>query len=265
MTYQEGRAGRGVAVEVELGTLAFLVVAGFVASFIDSQVGGGGVITLPALLAAGLPPAAASATNKVGGTSSALFASVNYLRSGLVPMRQVLLFAPLSLLGGAIGVWAFLHSDPSWLVPAVLAVMGAMALYVLLRPRFGAHDTPIVGVLPLVAMGLAAFDIGTYDGLMGPGTGSFLLFALVALLGHGFRRAAALGRVLNLASNVSALAYWILSGHVVWSIGIPMALSMAAGGWVGSHTTLKHGDRYLKPLFVAITLALMVRLLVRVL
>lgn len=246
-------------------TLAFLVVAGFVASFIDSQVGGGGVITLPALLAAGLPPAAASATNKVGGTASALFASANYLRSGLVPMRQVLLFAPLSLVGGAIGVWAFLHSDPSWLVPAVLAVMGAMALYVLLRPRFGAHDYPRLGWMATVAMGLAALDIGTYDGLMGPGTGSFLLFALVSLLGYGFRRAAALGRVLNLASNVSALAYWIYAGQVVWAVGLPMAASMAAGGWVGSHTTLKHGDRYLKPLFVVITLALMMRLAARLL
>lgn len=245
---------------MEPATLAFLVAAGFVASFIDSQVGGGGVITLPALLAAGLPPAAASATNKVGGTSSALFASVNYLRSGIVPLRRVLFLAPLSLLGGAVGVWAFLQSDATWLVPTVLAVMGAMAVYVLLRPQFGAHDKPVLGTLPLVAMGLAALDIGTYDGLMGPGTGSFLLFALVSLLGYGFRRAAALGRVLNLASNLSALAYWWFSGHIVWSVGIPMALSMAAGGWLGAHTTLKHGDRYLKPLFVAITVALMVRL-----
>lgn len=243
-------------------TLAFLVAAGFVASFIDSQVGGGGVITLPALLAAGLPPAAASATNKVGGTASALFASVNYLRSGIVPLRHVLLFAPLSLLGGALGVWAFLQSDATtWLVPAVLAVMATMATYVLLRPKFGAADHLVPGALPLVAMGFAAIDIGTYDGLMGPGTGSFLLFALVSLLGYGFRRAAALGRVLNLASNVSALAYWVFAGHVVWAVGIPMAISMAIGGWVGSHTTLKHGDRYLKPLFVAITVALMARLL----
>ena len=246
-------------------TLAFLVAAGFVASFIDSQVGGGGVITLPALLAAGLPPAAASATNKVGGTSSALFASINYLRSGAVDLRRVWLFAPLSLLGGAIGVWAFLNSDPSWLLPTILVVMGAMGAYVLLRPTFGTEDRPAVGVLPLVAMGLAAFDIGTYDGLLGPGTGSFLLFALVSLLGYGFRRAAALGRVLNLASNLSALAYWILSGRVVWAVGIPMAVSMAAGGWVGSHVTLKHGDRYLKPLFVAITGALAIRLLGRLL
>lgn len=248
---------------METETLLFLAAAGFVAAFIDSQVGGGGVITLPALLAAGLPPAAASATNKVGGTSSALFASVNYLRSGLVPLRQVLVLAPLSFVGGAIGVWAFLHSDPSWLIPAVLAVMAAMSAYVLLRPRFGAHDEAVAGSLPMAAMALAAIDIGTYDGLMGPGTGSFLLFALVSLLGYGFRRAAALGRILNLASNISALAYWIAAGHVVWAVGIPMAVSMAAGGWLGSHTTLRHGDRWLKPLFIAITLALMARLVGR--
>jgi uncharacterized protein len=250
---------------VDPETLVLLVLAGFVASFIDAQVGGGGVITLPALLAAGLPPAAASATNKVGGTASALVASVNYLRSGLVPLRTLAWLAPLSLLGGAVGVWAFLNSDPSWLVPAVLAVMLAMVAYVLLRPRFGVEDRPRLGRWPLVAMGLAAFDIGTYDGLMGPGTGSFLLFALVSLLGYGFRRAAALGRVLNLASNVSALAYWSLAGHVVWSVGLPMAASMGVGGWVGSHVTLKHGDRWLKPLFVAITLVLMARLALRVL
>jgi uncharacterized membrane protein YfcA len=245
---------------VHAGTLALLAGAGFVASFIDSQVGGGGVITLPALLAVGLPPAAASATNKVGGTSSALFASANYLRSGLVPLRKVLLFAPLALLGGALGVWTFLHSDPSWLFPTILVVMGAMTAYVLLRPAFGTEDRLKAGWLPLLAMALAAFDIGTYDGLLGPGTGSFLLFALVTLLGYGFRRAAALGRVLNLASNVSALAYWAFAGRVVWAVGIPMAAAMAAGGWVGSHVTLRHGDRWLKPLFLAITVALMVRI-----
>jgi uncharacterized membrane protein YfcA len=109
-------------------------------------------------------------------------------------------------------------------------------------------------------MALAALDIGTYDGLLGPGTGSMLLFALVAFLGYGFRRAAAFGRILNLGSNVSALTYYVWAGRVDWGVGLPMAVSMAAGGWVGSHTTLKHGDRWLKPLFLAITVALLVRL-----
>lgn len=241
-------------------TIALLVAAGFVASFIDAQVGGGGVITLPALLAAGLPPHLALGTNKLGGTSSALLASINYLRSGAVPLRHALLFAPLSFVGGAVGVWIALQSDGSWLIPVILAVMAAMTLYVLLRPRFGTTDTLRPGPWPLVAMGLAALDIGTYDGLLGPGTGSMLLFAIVAFLGYGFRRAAGLGRVLNLASNASAIAYFAWAGQVDWSVGIPMAISMAIGGWIGAHVTLKHGDRVIKPLFVAISLALMARL-----
>lgn len=242
------------------GTLALLVAAGAVASFIDSQVGGGGVITLPSLLLAGLPPQVAFGTNKLGGTASALVASANYVRGGAVPLRHAALFAPLSLVGGAIGVWALLHTDPSLLYPAVLAVMAGMTVYVLVRPRFGAVDRPIVGGLAMVAMALAALDIGVYDGLLGPGTGSMLLFACVAFLGYGFRRAAALGRVLNLGSNLSALAYFAWAGKVDWSVGLPMAASMAVGGWVGSHVSMRHGDRWLKPLFVAITVALMLRL-----
>lgn len=246
---------------VQPGTVAFLAAAGFLASFIDSQVGGGGVITLPALLAAGLPRITALATNKVGGTSSALIASANYVHKGAVPWRQALLWAPLSLVGGAVGVWAVLHAgDTSWLTPAILAVMLGMTVYVLVRPRFGKEDRLVPGWMPVTAMALAALDIGVYDGVLGPGTGSLLIFSLVTLVGAGFTRAAALGRVMNLASNLSSLAYWVASGHVDWTVGIPMALSMAVGGYVGSHVGLKHGDRYLKPLFVAVTAVLMVRL-----
>jgi uncharacterized membrane protein YfcA len=113
-------------------------------------------------------------------------------------------------------------------------------------------------------MAASALAIGIYDGFLGPGTGSFLLFAIVALLGYGFRKAAALGRVLNFASNAAALAYFIGARQVLWEAGVPMALAMLAGGWTGSHVGMKHGDRWLKPLFVAITLALMVRVAGRV-
>lgn len=240
--------------------LAALAAAGFVASFIDSQVGGGGVITLPALLLAGLPPHVALGTNKVGGMTSALVASGNYLHKKAVPLRHAAILAPLALVGGAVGVWAVLRSDATWLTPVIMFVMAAMAVYVLVRPRFGADDKLVSGALPMVAMGLAALDVGVYDGMLGPGTGSMLLFAAVAFLGYGFRRAAALGRVLNLATNVSAVAVFAYAHSIDWGVGVPMATSMGIGGYVGSHATLRHGDRWIKPLFVAITLALLVRL-----
>ncbi|MES2154124.1 MAG: TSUP family transporter [bacterium] len=252
-----------MAGRVDGAVIALLALVGFGSSFIDSQVGGGGVISLPALLLAGLPSKMALGTNKLGGTASALVASSNYLHKGAVPVRHALIFAPLAFVGGAVGVWAVLHSDATWLVPAVIVVMAAMAVYVLVRPRFGAEDTLAPGLLPAVAMGLAALDIGTYDGILGPGTGSMAIFALVGLLGYGFRRAAALGRVLNLASNVSALGYWIWAGQVDWQVGIPMAAAMGLGGYVGSHTTLRHGEKVVKPLFEAITLMLLVSLAYR--
>lgn len=248
--------------------LAFLVVVGFVSSFIDSQVGGGGAMSLPALLLV-FPGAAttATATNKLGGTTSALVASSNYLHKKAVPLRQALWLVPFSLVGGAIGVWAYLTyyqhtgTDPTWLRPAVAVIMVLIGAYVLARKQFGAQDRPPHFKWGMACMTLAALDIGTYDGILGPGTGTMLIFAIIAFLGYGFRKAAALGRILNLGSNVTALAYWIWAGKVDWSAGIPMAASMAVGGYLGSHTTLKHGDRYLKPLFVVITAALLVKLL----
>ncbi|MHB8634754.1 MAG: sulfite exporter TauE/SafE family protein [Thermoplasmatota archaeon] len=246
---------------MQAATVALLAGLGFLASFIDSQVGGGGTITLPALLAAGLPAHLALGTNKLGGTSSALVASANYVHKGAVPLRRALLWAPFSLVGGAIGVAAVLHSSASWLVPVVLAVMAGMTAWVLLRPRLGTVERVQGGRLVAFTLALAALDIGVYDGILGPGTGSMLLFALVTLGGYAFRSAAALGRVLNLASNASALSYFVAAHQVAWAVGIPMAALMAAGGWAGSHVTLRHGDRWLKPLFVSVTVALMLRLL----
>ena len=242
-------------------TLAFLALAGFVASFIDSQVGGGGVISLPALLAAGLPPHLALGTNKLAGTAASFSASVNYGRSGAVPWKDAARWMPLSFAGALVGVWIVLHVAGQHILAIVLVLMAAMTAYVLLRPAFGKEDRshPITR-MESVAMAASALAIGIYDGFLGPGTGSFLLFAIVALLGYGFRKAAGLGRVLNFASNAAALAYFIGAGQVVWEAGIPMAVAMLAGGWTGSHVGMKHGDRWLKPLFVIITLALMVRI-----
>lgn len=248
-----------LATNVEPWILPALVVAGFVASFIDSQVGGGGIITLPAYVLVGLPPHVALGTNKLGGTASALVATANYVHKGLVPLRQALGYGVFSLAGGALGVWLALRSDGSYLVPAVMVVMVAVTLWVLLRPAFGkeAHARPR---WTIPAMAVLALLLGTYDGILGPGTGSMLLVALVLVLGRTFRQASGLGRALNLASNVSALAYFVAVGAVNWGLGIPVAISMAVGGYVGSHVNLKHGDRYLKPLFVIVAAAIAIRL-----
>lgn len=240
--------------------LAFLAAAGFVAAFIDSQVGGGGVISLPALLAVGLPPHLALGTNKFGATAASLSASVNYGRSGAVPWKEAAWWMPLAFGGSLLGVWLVLRIEGDHLLVIVLALMAAMAAYVLLKPAFGREDRLRIPTRnEWFVMGAMALLIGTYDGFLGPGTGSFLLFAIVAILGYGFRKAAALGRVLNFASNAGALAYFLGAGLIAWEYALPMAVATLAGGWVGSHVGMRHGERWLKPLFVTITLALMAR------
>lgn len=245
---------------MDLETTLFLAAAGFLAAFIDSQVGGGGVISLPALLAVGLPPHLALGTNKFGATAASLSASVNYGRSGAVPWKEAALWMPLAFGGSLLGVWLVLHIAGDHLLAIVLVLMAAMAAYTLLRPSFGKTDRlalPTRG--EMLGMSAMALLIGTYDGFLGPGTGSFLIFAIVAILGYGFRKAAALGRVLNFASNAGALSYFLGKGLIAWEFGIPMAVATLAGGWVGSHVGLKHGDRWLKPLFVVVVAALMLR------
>lgn len=250
---------------VDSAVVAFLAVAAFVASFIDSQVGGGGVISLPALLAVvpgGTLPAAALGTNKLAGTGSSLVATLNYGRSGLIGLRPAVWLMPLSFVGAVAGTLAVQKAPSTFVIPVVLVVMLAMTVYVLVKPRFGVFDReqPATRV-QLGLMAACALGIGFYDGFLGPGTGSMLLFAIVTLLGMGFQKAAALGRLLNFASNASALAIFLATGNILWDAGIVMLMGMLAGSYVGSHVSLKHGDRYLKPLFVGMTGVLLVRLL----
>lgn len=243
--------------------LVLLLAAAFAAAFFDSIVGGGGVISLPALLAAGLPPHLALGTNKLAATGASLMATIRYTQAGVVVPRLVLVLIPFSVAGSWLGATAVLQIDPDLVRGLVIVVMVAMTLYVLLRRTFG-RTNRFQGVRPgpLVASAALALAIGFYDGFLGPGTGTFLIFAFVAAQGFDFVHAAGHARVLNFASNAAALTLFALERSVVWSIGLPMFVAMLAGAWVGSHVGLKHGARWIKPLFVGVTTVLLARLLV---
>jgi uncharacterized membrane protein YfcA len=247
---------------MELGTLAFLAAAGFTAAFVDAMVGGGGAISIPALLVAGLPPHAALGTNKLAASGSSFTATVQYARHGTLVPRLCVLLTPLAALGAALGVEAVLALDPSVVEGLVVVLMAGMTIYVLARRRFGEEDTyEEPGLLVLGAASLGAFLVGAYDGFLGPGSGSFFLFLLVGVLGFDFVRAAGHGRVLNLGANVASLAYFWISGEVLVLEGLTMGAGMLAGAWTGARAGIEHGAAWIKPLFVAITLVMMARLL----
>jgi len=250
--------------EMEPLVLIGLLVAAFVAAFLDSIVGGGGAISLPALLAAGFPPHLALGTNKLAATGASFMATVRYTNAGIIVLPLALILIPFSVVGSLLGAHTVLHVDPRLVKSLVIGVMGGMTVYVLVRRTFG-RENRFAGLVPrqvVTAMGFA-LAIGFYDGFLGPGTGSFLLFAFIGVQGFDFVRAAGHARILNFASNLAALALFAIQDQVDYATGLPMMGAMLAGAYLGSHVGLRHGARWIKPLFVAMTVVLMAYLLVR--
>ncbi len=243
-------------------TLVFLVLVALFAGFVDSIVGGGGILTVPALLATGMPPHLVLGTNKVVGTGASSMATWQYARKGLIDGAVARYGMPLAFGASVLGAAAVLRLPETFILAAVTVVMAAMVAWVLVRPRFG-HDDRFSGwtAAAFAAVVALAVVIGFYDGLLGPGTGTFLLFGLVALTGMPFLRAAADGRALNFASNAGALVYFGAVGNVDWTVGLIMATGTLTGGFLGSRAGIKHGARWIRPLFVAVALILMGRLL----
>ncbi len=238
-----------------------LFLAGLAGGFFDAQVGGGGAITLPVLLATGMPPHLALGTNKLVATGASTVASVQYMRAGLVEHRLAWPLwgvAGVASVAGVLVVRAVPAGNIRWMV---ILIMSAIAVYTVVRPALGRHEQlrpRTAGVwFFLVAL---AVTMGFYDGFLGPGTGSMLLFGFVAVAGFGFRRAAVHARMLNWASNLWGLAAWGLLGLVAWQAGVPMLAGTVLGGWLGSHLTVRAGDRWVRPLFLAVTVLLLVRL-----
>ena len=236
-----------------------LTLVAFVAGFIDSIAGGGGLLIVPAFLFAGINPLMALGTNKLQSVFGTTIALSNYWRSGLVewaPNRVTITLVFVGALAGALAV-NLIGSDPLRLIIPVLLFVSA--IYVLLSPRMtdddGHHRLTRTGYLPV------ASAIGFYDGFFGPGAGTFYTTTLVALRGYGLTRATALAKLVNLASALGTLLLFAAAGHILWLLGICMAVGAMAGGWIGSHSALRFGARLIRPLLVIISLGLTARLL----
>lgn len=247
----------------DLLTAALLAGVALVAGAVDAVAGGGGLLTLPALLWAGLPPHLALGTNKgqsVFGSGTAL---LRYRRAGLVDLAQARWTFPLALAGSAAGAALVLRVSPERLRPLVLALLAAAAVFVALRrpgSPASAPRAPRAGRARHLLAGGLALLIGAYDGFFGPGTGTFLIVAFVALLGDRLARASAEAKVVNFASNLAALALFAWRGTVVWHLALPMAAGQLAGGWLGAHLAVRRGDALVRTAVVVIALALAARL-----
>jgi len=247
------------AAMLEPSAYVALTAVAVVAGFIDSIAGGGGLLVIPALLFAGVPPLYALGTNKLQSVFGTAVALRNYWRSGLVEWRPNRLTVVLVFMGAVAGTVLVQLIATRLLNLVIPLLLVAAALYILLSPRMtdedAHHRVTSAGYAPIGAA------IGFYDGFFGPGAGTFYTTSLVALRGCGLTKATALTKLVNLTSAAASLIMFANGGHLLWLLGLCMAAGAMAGGWLGSHSALKFGARLIRPLLVVISLGLTARLL----
>lgn len=240
--------------------LAGLFAAAAIAGFVDAIAGGGGLITIPVLLLAQVPPLHALATNKLQGSFGSLTASLMVLRRGLVSWADMRTLFTCSLIGAAIGAYAVQFVRTQTLDIVIPMVLVGIALYFLLAPNAGALERK-PRVNRTAYQGMVVPGIGFYDGMFGPGTGSFFSLAGVALRGQNLITATAQAKVLNFASNIASLAVFIAGGKVWWAAGAAMICGQVLGAWGGSHAMVRGGTRLIRPMIVTVCAVMLGRYL----
>ncbi len=236
-----------------------LSIVGAAAGFIDAIAGGGGLIALPALVWAGLPPQVALGTNKLQSSCGMLLAVTRYMRAGLIQWRGLRLAAGITFSAAVAGACAAVSMDPAVLRRVVPALLVAVAIYTALNPGLG--DNPRPARLGRVAFALLFGTLlGFYDGFFGPGVGSFWMLACVLTLGQNLRTATGTTKALNLASNIAALAAFAFARCLRFDVAAAMIAGQLVGARLGSGLVITHGARVIKPLFITVALALALRL-----
>jgi uncharacterized protein len=239
-------------------SVLLLVAAALAAGFVDAIAGGGGLITVPALALAGFDPVAAIATNKVQSSFGSGSALIAFARAGYIK-RDAWPIPIAAVVGGIAGAALLTHVPRGAAEIALPFVLVGVALYFALSPKISDADAAprlsrasfICFVLPVIA---------AYDGVFGPGAGSFYTLAFITLFGMGVIRATAHTKLANFASNIAGLATLAFSGHIYWTVGLAMGVAALTGATIGAHTTMRIGARIVRPMVIAVCIALAVKL-----
>lgn len=250
---------------MDMETCIFVAVAGFVAAFIDAAAGGGGMISLPALMWTGISPLQALGTNKMAAVMGAFTSFITFVRSGRMDIPLIRKLFPLSFIGSAAGVLVVRQVPSEFLRPLIVVLLVVVVLYSLLKKDWDRDAKPrkMTGVMLVLSM-LMAFTLGFYDGFFGPGAGSFLLFSFL-MLGFDFIGATANTKALNFASNLAAMIFFAGFGMINYQMGIFMGLSMIFGAYCGAKFAITKGVAYVRPVFIAVTALLIGRQLIELL
>jgi uncharacterized protein len=226
----------------------------FIAGFIDSVAGGGGLISLPAYIFAGVPIHVAYGTNKFANGIGTGIATLKFLKSGEVKLKSALISAGGALVGSWFGARLIVLLDEKYLKYSLMIILPIVAVFLIFNRNFGSEDKvrdipKVRGYVYSLVIGLI---MGTYDGFFGPGTGTFLVIAFTTICGFSMVTASGNAKVVNLSSNMAALAVYIASGNVDFRIGIPAAICAILGNYLGANLAIKKGAKFIKPIMVLV-------------
>jgi uncharacterized protein len=240
--------------------MLLLFVVGFIAAFIDAIAGGGGLLTLPTLLAVGLTPSQAIATNKLQSVGGSFTASLYFVRSKVVNLRQQSLNILMAFIGAVIGSLLIQHLDTRFLHKCLPILIMAIGLWFLFMPKLGMLDSsPRLTGIKYALVGASA--IGFYDGFFGPGCGSFYTLAFVTLAGFNLAKATAHAKVLNCTSNLASLIVFLFGGKLVWAPGLVMLAGALFGARMGARMVLTRGQQLIRPMVVVVSMVMSGKLL----
>lgn len=231
----------------------------FLAGFIDSIAGGGGIISLPAYLIAGLPVHYAYGTNKLVACVGTATAAINFLRSGNIALRPALCSAAGALIGAWCTTSIALQLNPDTLKAFLLAALPVVAVILLTRHHFGEDDAapkPMGSVRLAVISFFIGLVIGGYDGIVGPGTGTFLILAYTGILGYNLKISSGCAKVVNLASNLASTVGFLLGGKILFLVALPAMACNIAGNFAGSFLAIRFGSRFIRPVMIIAILLL---------
>ena len=234
----------------------------FAASLLDAVAGGGGLVSLPAYLIAGLPPHNAIATNKLSSSIGTCASTARFIRNKCVDWPTAIPSAILAVLGSIAGAQLILAIDDNVIRYIMLVLVPVLALVVLKKRDLAAEPLePVSRKRQFLVVCVAALFVGMYDGFYGPGTGTFLLLAYTQLAKMPLRLAAGNVKIANLSSNVGSLAVFLLHGQAIIPIGLISAVFAVAGHYIGAGVLLKNGAKVVKPFVLAVLVLLFVRLI----
>lgn len=242
--------------------LFIICILGFLAAAVDAIAGGGGLISLPALLLVGVPPHLALGTNKFAASLASLNSSITFARSGKVHFPLVKWQIPFTLIGAFLGAWAVLRVSSAFLSKAVLVLILLVGIYTMVHKTLGMKNNfKGLNSYNIIVGCLFALALGFYDGFFGPGTGSFLIFSFIALFGFDFVVASANSKVLNFTSNFASLLIFAWNGKILLHYGIPMAIFMILGSYIGTRLAIQRGAKLVKPIFITMSLLVAAKLI----